>query len=273
MNRRTRCGAALLLAVAALVAAPTGPVAAGVTGGATLAAAVAEPVRPLTDADRDLVVRVRLAGLWEIPAGRMAEKKGSTARVREVGALIAAQHVQLDRLAVTAARRLGLALPDEPSPEQAYWLREMAAADGPAFDRVFAQRLREAHGRIFPAIAAVRAGTRDPVVRKLANDANGFVKNHLDLLDSTGAVDYDHLTPLTEPAAEEHRFVLLGDPRHPGGAGTDEQVRQAVVALTGGLAALLGLVLVVRVLFPARGTRVVRPPEPAAPPHRRQQHS
>ncbi|MBI4944110.1 MAG: DUF4142 domain-containing protein [Actinobacteria bacterium] len=257
MNRRTRCAAAFLLALATLAGIGTGP-------------AAADQAPSLTAADRDLVVRVRLAGLWEIPAGDMAETKGSTARVREVGKLISAQHIALDKLAVTAARRLGIELPDEPTAEQAYWLREMRAASGPAFGRIFAQRLREAHGRIFPAIAAVRAGTRDPVVRKLANDANDFVKTHLDLLDSTGAVDYDHLPPLTGPAAEEHRFVLLGDPRHPGRDGTDEQVRQALVGLTGGLAALLALVLGIRVLFPARGTRVVRPPEPAAPPHRRQ---
>src|SRR5206468_11516338 len=52
---------------------------------------------PLSAADRDFVVRVRLAGLWEMPAGMMAVSKGADPRVREVGREIAAQHVVLDR--------------------------------------------------------------------------------------------------------------------------------------------------------------------------------
>ena len=37
---------------------------------------------PLSAADRDFVVRVRLAGLWEMQAGMMAASKGADPRVR-----------------------------------------------------------------------------------------------------------------------------------------------------------------------------------------------
>src|SRR5690242_11832234 len=52
----------------------------------------------LSPADEDLVVKVRLAGLWEIPAGEMAEKKSKDPRIQEIGRNIAAQHVVLDAL-------------------------------------------------------------------------------------------------------------------------------------------------------------------------------
>ncbi len=43
----------------------------------------------LSAAERDLVVKVRLAGLWEIPAGKMAMTKGTAPRVRQIGQMIA----------------------------------------------------------------------------------------------------------------------------------------------------------------------------------------
>src|SRR3954453_18344419 len=107
---------------------------------------------PLSPADRDFVVRVRLAGLWEIPAGVMAAQKGVDPRVRQVGREIAAQHVRLDQLTRAAAARLGVAVPDRPTYEQRGWLAEMRAAQGTDFDRIFVERLRAAHGVIFAAI-------------------------------------------------------------------------------------------------------------------------
>ncbi|SDY45903.1 Predicted outer membrane protein [Micromonospora pattaloongensis] len=185
-------------------------VVAGLTSGlvglapATAEAATRVPARaaagPLTSADQDLLVKVRLAGLWEMPAGQMAAEKGSNKRVREIGAEIAKQHAELDRLTVVAAGKLGVPLPDEPNTDQRFWLREMTEASGPQFDTIFVDRLRAAHGKVFPAIANVRAGTRNDVVRELAQAANGFVLNHLTMLESTGLVDYEGLPRPAGPA-------------------------------------------------------------------------
>jgi predicted outer membrane protein len=159
----------------------------------------------LTPADRDLVVKVRLAGLWEIPAGEMAMTKGVSPRVRQIGQMIAAQHVRLDALDRAAAKEVGVALPNVPTPEQRRWLDEMADAKGTDFDDIYVQRLRAAHGKIFPAIGVVRATTENDTVRKLAQSANAFVLNHLTLLESTGLVRYEELpkaaAPVTGPIA------------------------------------------------------------------------
>src|SRR5688500_8939666 len=40
---------------------------------------------PLTDADRDFLVKVRLAGLWEGPAGREAQQRAGSQQVKEAG--------------------------------------------------------------------------------------------------------------------------------------------------------------------------------------------
>jgi predicted outer membrane protein len=170
---------------------------------APAAAASAQPVGPaqLGASDLALLNGVRLAGLWEMPAGQMASERGSSQRVREVGAEIAAQHAELDQLVVDAANKLGVQLPTEPNADQQKWLNEMrGAASDREFDRIFVERLRAAHGKIFPVIGAVRSGTRNEIVRKLAQDSNAFVLTHLTLLESTGLVRYAELPPAALPA-------------------------------------------------------------------------
>jgi predicted outer membrane protein len=187
-----RHGVALVAAtVAALAVAPV-----------SAQAAPAAPTQ-LNAADMALLNGVRQAGLWEIPAGQMAAQKGSTDKVRQVGAMIADQHVQLDELVVNAANKLGASIPATPTNQQQGWLNEMQGAKSIQFDQTFVTRLRAAHGKIFPVIGAVRAATRNPVVRQLADQANTFVMNHMKMLESTGLVQYEKLPPPAMPPAQD----------------------------------------------------------------------
>ena len=155
----------------------------------------------VTAADKDLVVKVRLAGLWEIPAGEMAQEKSNDERIQEIGREIADQHRELDKFARDAAKKLKIDLPDEPNDDQQGWLDEMEAAEGEEFDQIYIDRLRAAHGKIFPAIATVRASTRNDTVRKLAQRSNQFVATHLTLLETSGIVDFKALPTAPAPNA------------------------------------------------------------------------
>jgi predicted outer membrane protein len=153
-------------------------------------------------ADRDFVTKVRLAGLWEIPAGNMAQEKSDDPRIAQIGKSISEQHVKLDQLTREAAEKLQIPLPDEPNLDQQTWLNEMRdAGNSEEFDQIYVDRLRAAHGKIFPAIANIRAGTRNDVVRRLAQQANQYVMTHLTLLESSQLVDYGALPAPPQPAA------------------------------------------------------------------------
>jgi predicted outer membrane protein len=198
--RRTTGWALWVLAIAALAALV--PASAAVAHPNHPSPARQEAVNgtgPVGPADRDLLVKVRLAGLWEMPAGQMAVAKGTFPRVRAVGAEISAQHGQLDDLVRKAAATVGVPLPSQPNADQLGWLAEMERASGADFDHVFVDRLRAAHGKVFPVIADVRSGTRNDVVRELAQEANDYVLNHLTLLESTGLVDYARLPLPPDP--------------------------------------------------------------------------
>jgi predicted outer membrane protein len=148
---------------------------------------------PLGPADRDLLVKVRLAGLWEGPTGQQAEQQASSAEVKEVGRKISTEHAQLDEIVRDTANQLGVLLPSSPTSQQVAWMNEISAQTGSDYDRVFVQRLREAHGTVLPIISQVRASTRNDAIREFATTAAEFVTRHHQYLESTGLVDYSAL--------------------------------------------------------------------------------
>jgi putative membrane protein len=190
-------------------------------------------------ADKDLIVKVRLAGLWEIPAGEMAQQKSNDPRIQKIGRDIAKQHEVLDVLDRAAAKKLKIALPNKPNADQQKWLAEMRDAEGAEFDEIYIDRLRAAHGKIFPAIGTVRATTRNDTVRKLAQQANQFVVTHLTLLESSDIVDFAALPTAPNPAAAANSAPATAVRPVPAAndsplAGTNPAV--VILALAGGLA-------------------------------------
>jgi predicted outer membrane protein len=177
-----------------------GPLAAGVAA-ADDGPATDTSWGPLTAADRDLLVRVKLAGLWEIPAGDMAQTHSTDQRVKAVGRVLAADHRRLNAEVAVAARKLQVTMPDRPILSQRGWLDEMTSERGHAFDDTFANRLRTAHGVVFEIIAQVRDSTRNTMVRDFATEANQVVEKHMSLLESTGLVTHTTVDVLTPPDA------------------------------------------------------------------------
>jgi putative membrane protein len=147
---------------------------------------------PLTPADRDLIIRVRLAGLWELPAGQQALERSGSKSVREAADHLIVGHTDLDKRVRIIAAKLGVELPNQPNADQQGWLDQMTAAKTEAeYNKTWANLLRAAHGKIFPAIATVRNSTRNTLVRQLASDANQTVLDHITILEKTGEVDFD----------------------------------------------------------------------------------
>ncbi|MFD7026613.1 DUF4142 domain-containing protein [Streptomyces sp. NPDC059917] len=149
---------------------------------------------PLTPADRDFLKKVRLAGLWELPSGTMAQVQTQNAAVRTAGKHLIDGHKLLDRDVVQVAQNLGVALPNEPNSQQQGWLAQLKSSRDGAFDENFANLLRNAHGKVFPLVAETRSKTQNQLVRALADRANYVVLDHMGMLEQTGRVDFNALT-------------------------------------------------------------------------------
>jgi predicted outer membrane protein len=200
---RMRRGRLLLVIAAALTAAaalyvivsPPGVPADGDTRrGGLVGGTVDTRWGRLSATDRSLLVAVRQAGLWEIPAGQQAQQRAASPRVKEVAQMIAEQHARLDEDTRNVARRLEVVLPNEPSQQQKFWLAEMTDRFGAEYDRTFVLRLRAAHGKVFGVIAQTRAKTENSEIRAFAERALKYVNTHMTLLESTGLVSKSALS-------------------------------------------------------------------------------
>ncbi|MGX1366723.1 putative outer membrane protein [Streptomyces canus] len=185
------------------------------------AGTVTTPYGPLSALDRDFVTKVRLAGLWELPAGQQAQRKGTTQAVRTAGQHLVEGHTFLDARVRDVAAKLGLALPNEPNDQQKQWLATLDRAQGVDFDRQFANITRLAHGRVFSVVAEVRASTQNSLVRALADDANSTVLDHIRILEATGYVDFG---ALAEDLAAGSTPPITNSPAPPGPAADPGQV-------------------------------------------------
>jgi predicted outer membrane protein len=201
--RRLRRGRLLLVVTAALavtaalvvVLSPPGVPADGdTTAGRLSGATVDTRWGRLSASDRQLLVAVRQAGLWEMPAGQQAQQRAASPKVKEIAQMIAGQHAQLDEDTRTVAQRLEVILPNEPSPQQKAWLAEMSDRFGGEFDNTFVLRLRAAHGKVFGVIAQVRAKTENSEIRAFADRCLRYVGTHMALLESTGLVSKSALS-------------------------------------------------------------------------------
>jgi predicted outer membrane protein len=194
---------------------------------------------PLTEADKQLLIKVRQAGLWEIPTGEQAQQKAESPIVKAVGRQLAADHRKLDDSVRKLAADLDVVLPSTPSALQQGWMKELSAANGAEYDRLFADRLRAAHGTVFNIIAQVRTGTRNPIIRAYAQTANVVVMRHMTLLESTGLVAFNDLpAPVLSQASSTGSGS--GDSTSPG-------IRTVLIVAMLAAAALIGTVSIRRV--------------------------
>ena len=206
---------------------------------------------PLGPADRDLLVKVRLAGLWEGPTGQQAQQQASSPEVKEVGGNISREHAQLDEEVRKVANQLGVLLPSSPNAQQVAWMNEISAQTGSDYDRAFVQITRQAHGTVLPVISEVRSSTRNDLVRQFAGVADEFVTRHHEYLESTGLVDY----------------AALPQPKSPGllsGATSPQDLIVPVLVFVAAVLAAIGLVAGLRNRGSARPGRVTVPPRTAA---------
>ncbi|KAF9311423.1 hypothetical protein BG003_007442 [Podila horticola] len=141
---------------------------------------------PLSAVDRELVRKVRLATLWELPMAREAKQRAELGKVKQISATIEVQHMFLDAAVDNVVQQMAIDMPTEPNTLQKCFITDIQAQSGIDYDMTFVKWLRFAHGQVFESIATVRGTSQNTVMRAFAETANMFVLGHMQLLESTG---------------------------------------------------------------------------------------
>ena len=200
-GRRARLSAWWLVAATTLCAILAGGPAAAAAGGGGI-----DPIRgdldttdhatswgPLSQYDRNLLINVKWANLWEGPTSERIAERSTNPKVQAVAAQLSREHHALDAAVEQVAAQVGVTLPDQANPLQQAWEREILGKSGADADTTWANITRQAHGTVFMLIAQVRAQTRNDVIRAFAQQADETVMRHMTLLESTGLVRSDAL--------------------------------------------------------------------------------
>jgi predicted outer membrane protein len=190
MSPHIRRAVAVTVAAVAALAVSSGPARADAGG-------------PLNAADMTLLIGLRQAALWEIPAARTAAERGSTAKVRAAAQQLATEQSGLDQQTVDVIGKVGATVRPALTAEQRTQLDQLQAATGSQFDRLFVNSLRNGYGFLYTIIGEVRSSTRVAPIRQLADRANVAFLGYLRTLEGTGLVQAQNLLPAAIPPAQD----------------------------------------------------------------------
>ncbi|GAA3276868.1 DUF4142 domain-containing protein [Dactylosporangium vinaceum] len=202
----------------------------GTVGLFVLAAAPAQAAP--SQQDSTFLVAAHQANLAEIAAGNLAQQKGQSQQVKDLGSKFVADHTQLDAATSQTAQALGVALPGSPNSEQQALAARYQAANGTDFDALFIATQMDAHMKAAANGQREISSGSDAQAKKAAQDAAPVINSHHDLLRSAASA-------LGLPAE-----VDTGN----GGAAAANQHAGTVLALLllGAVAAVTGLFLLRR---------------------------
>jgi predicted outer membrane protein len=146
------------------------------------------PSGPVGPDDRAMLVAVRQAALWEVPAGQQAQQIASRAEVRTTAARMVGDLRGLSDQVRGVAGQLGVLLPNQPTGQQEVWSSEVSGQSGANYDRAFVSHLHTSCLATLAVINRARSDTRNSAIRALANRAAEVVDQHVRYLDGTGLV-------------------------------------------------------------------------------------
>lgn len=231
MSPLVRRAVAVAVAAVAALAVSSAPAQAGAAG-------------QLNAADMTLLIGLRQAALWEIPAAKAAAERGSTAKVRQAGQKLAAEQSELDQQTVDVIGKLGVTVRPALTIEQQGLLDQLPSATGSQFDRLFVNSLRNGYGFLYTVIGEVRSSTRVALIRQLADQANVAFLGYLQTLENTGLVQDQSLAPAAIPPAQDLSTLGMAEANAGISAPISLTVLWLLAVAATGIAAIVGLRIV-----------------------------
>jgi putative membrane protein len=188
-----------------------------------------------SDQDTAYLKAAHQSNLAEIAGGKIAQQKGDSQQVKDLGARFVADHTKLDAALRKTAAALDVDLPSAPNAQQQAVAARYRASSGSDFDALFVSTQMDAH------MAAMNLGEKE-----IANGDDAQAKK---VAQSAAPVIRSHHTALSDAARS------LGVPDRIGtGTGGQAAHRAFTAPVTGLLAAGLLLLVAAGVLLLRRRT-------------------
>jgi putative membrane protein len=141
----------------------------------------------LTDADRTFMLKAAQDGIAEMELGKLAQERGASARVKQLGSRVATGHRKSHEELRSLARRKHVSLPSALDREHAARAEELKRLSGAAFDLEYAKGMVQGHRHAVAEFEKAAKGAADADVKAFAARQLPVLKRHLALALSTEA--------------------------------------------------------------------------------------
>jgi putative membrane protein len=149
--------------------------------------------------------------LAEIAAGKLAQQKGNSQTVKNLGTKFVTDHTILDQALKPVAQTLGVSLPQALNAHQQAVVSRLKAASGPQFDTLFVTTQLGGHAQAMQAGQTEITSGTNPQVVKLARQAAPVIASHHRALEAAAKTLGIPLSATPRPTASP---TLPASPQH-----------------------------------------------------------
>lgn len=149
--------------------------AAGLFGFAGGAASAAQ----LSPQDQSFVKQAAEGGLAEVQGGQLAEQKGATPAVKQLGQTLVADHTRLNDQLKQIAQQQNFTLPQSVDSEDRQEMQKMKKLSGTKFDKAFTKDEVGDHKEMIQKFEKEAKTTQDPALKQWAEAGIPVLQKHL----------------------------------------------------------------------------------------------
>lgn len=157
---------------------------AGNTGAAPAAPATQPPASSaagttrLSSGDQDFVNNAAIGGLFEVEAGKIAEKKASNPQVRKFAARMVRDHSEAGNKLKRLVSADGGTAPNELDQQHQQELEQMTSQQGPEFGRDYMQMMVKDHDTDVQDFGKAEQTLQDPHLKQFAAQTLKVIQQH-----------------------------------------------------------------------------------------------
>lgn len=145
-------------------------------------------VGKLSETELQVLAHVHRVNQTEIDMGKLAQKKGSTAAVRDYGKMLVKDHGQSDKDLRALAKKEGAVIPKETiadadkqeMKDSDAAVKKMRAMKGAEFDRQFLDMMVQDHEKELVRADSAMASIQDPDLQSFVKDLRPVLQRHVD---------------------------------------------------------------------------------------------
>jgi putative membrane protein len=153
----------------------------GTTGttAATGSDAAMRDTSQLTQDDRQFVSEAALGGMMEVQLGQLAQEKGQSDAVKQLGQTLANDHQQANQQLQSIAQAKQIDVPTSMDQSHQKSISQLQNRSGAGFDRAFIQEVIRHHQKDIAQFREQSTKTQDPALRDFTSSTLPTLEKHL----------------------------------------------------------------------------------------------